>query len=128
VGYVVWKQRRRRDRPKGEKGARAGEVDPTLEAAAALYRALEAALAARGVRRLASTPPLRHALALRETKHPLADEVVDLTNIYLAARFGGTENRRRDDARFLAACSSVEACRAGPAGEAALDEPTPHAS
>src|SRR6185436_18574673 len=30
VGYVIWKQRRRRDRPKGEKGARSGEADPTL--------------------------------------------------------------------------------------------------
>jgi hypothetical protein len=91
VAYVAWKQRRRRDKPKGTKGPRGNEADPTLEAAAALYRALETALAARGIRRLASTPPLRHALSLRETKHPLADEVWDLTNIYLEARFGGIE-------------------------------------
>ena len=34
-------------------------------------------------------PPLRHAEALNALGHPLADEVLELTDVYLRARFGG---------------------------------------
>jgi protein-glutamine gamma-glutamyltransferase len=54
---------------------------------------------AQGIPRGPSTPPLRHALSLQRMGHPLAEEVLDLTQFYLGARFGGaavTDKDRRD--------------------------------
>ena len=48
-----------------------------------------------GITRPASLPPLRHAEDLRARNHPLGDEVLALTNVYLEARFGGSPTRRR---------------------------------
>jgi len=96
VAYTVWRRRRQgAAKPTDAKPT----PDPQLESAAALYRALELALAAHGISRPASLPPLRHAEDLRARKHPLADEVEALTIVYLEARFGGvpiTEPARRD--------------------------------
>jgi len=67
--------------------------------AATLYRALEKALQLHGLTRATSMPPLRHAEDLRARRHPLANEVLALTNVYLEARFGGTvltEATKRD--------------------------------
>ena len=69
-----------------------------LDAAAALYRALENALQLQGISRAPSIPPLRHAEELKSRSHPLADEVLSLTQVYLETRFGGatlTEATRR---------------------------------
>ena len=44
-------------------------------------------------------PPLRHAEELKSRSHPLADEVLSLTHVYLEARFGGaalTDAARRN--------------------------------
>ncbi len=86
--YVVWRRRRL---PKASEGdAPPGQrSDPKLEAASALYRNLEAALALQGIGRPAALPPLRHAEELVTRAHPLAQIVLDLTNRYLEARFGG---------------------------------------
>jgi hypothetical protein len=54
-----------------------------------LYKSLEDAMAAWGVIRLPSTPPLAHARALLAISHPAAPEAYDLTQIYLQVRFGG---------------------------------------
>jgi transglutaminase-like putative cysteine protease len=97
VGYVVWKQRRRfqrsgRPNPQQARHAR-------LDAAAAMYRALETALQIQGVTRSPAMPPLRHAEGLLARRHPLADEVLSLTHVYLETRFGGTaltDATRRD--------------------------------
>lgn len=56
-----------------------------------LYELLEGALTKRGIPRPPSVPPLRHARNLQGMKHPLADEVLALTEIYLEVRFGGRE-------------------------------------
>jgi transglutaminase-like putative cysteine protease len=97
VGYLLWKRRRatvpREVKPLKER------VDRNLETATSLYRALEGALSANGLTRPASLPPLRHAEDLRARHHPLADEVVALTNVYLEVRFGGealTDTAKRD--------------------------------
>lgn len=86
AGYSLWRRRR-------QAGAKSPErktpPDPQLESAAALYRSLEIALAAHGLSRPASLPPLRHAEELQARRHPLADEVASLTLIYLETRFGG---------------------------------------
>jgi transglutaminase-like putative cysteine protease len=71
-----------------------------------LYRSLEAVLAARGVPRPASTPPLAHARALERAGHPGGDEVIALTEIYVESRFGGrelTEAERREYVRRVKA-------------------------
>lgn len=88
AGYLLWKRRRLPKNDDAGGGDRA-RIDPKLEAATALYRSLELALAAQGITRPPSTPPLKHAEQLAATAHPLADDVLVLTNKYLEARFGG---------------------------------------
>lgn len=98
LGYFAWR-RRRRASERGDDAPSKPTPDARLEAAAALYRALETALQAQGITRAPSTPPLRHAEELRERQHPLAGDVVELTEAYLSSRFGGdvlTEARRRE--------------------------------
>jgi len=97
VAYAAWKRRRRRRAAHEER--RKSEKDARTETAAALYRALETALHGQGITRPLSTPPLRHAEDLCSRRHPLADEVLALTNVYLETRFGGIlldEATRRD--------------------------------
>jgi hypothetical protein len=72
----------------------------------ALYHALEAAMAVLGVPRQPSTPPLAHALALRDFRHPAAEEILALTRLYLEVRFGGhhlADSERRDFAHRVKA-------------------------
>jgi transglutaminase-like putative cysteine protease len=98
LGYVAWR-RRRRAAERREDVPLKPTPDARIEAAAALYRALETALQVQGITRAPSTPPLRHAEELRARRHPLAGEVVELTQVYLSSRFGGdalTDARRRD--------------------------------
>jgi hypothetical protein len=78
---------RRRKTPNQER-ERSDEERGAHEAAA-LYRSLERLLAARGVPRPVSTPPLAHARALESLGHPLGAETVELTEHYLRVRFGG---------------------------------------
>jgi transglutaminase-like putative cysteine protease len=88
AGYILWKRRRRPTDKSGEAADRT-RVDPKQEAATALYRTLELALVTQGISRPVSLPPLKHAEELAAKAHPLADDVLELTNRYLAARFGG---------------------------------------
>ena len=102
VAYFVWK--RRRWGSLSEARAPRPQLDRNVETATTLYRALEGALALNGITRPASLPPLRHAEDLRARKHPLADEVVALTTVYLEARFGGAQlddGARRDFERRI---------------------------
>jgi transglutaminase-like putative cysteine protease len=99
AGYAFWKRRRgKSSRAEEDRGA-ARRQPVHGEVASTLYRALELALQVHGVTRAASMPPLRHAEELRAHRHPLAGEVLALTNVYLETRFGGnvlTEAARRD--------------------------------
>lgn len=88
--YVVWKRWRRKPKKTDAEGDRT-TLDKKLESAAALYRSLEIALTAQGISRPTSLPPLRHAEQLSSRKHPLAPEVLALTEVYIATRFGGTD-------------------------------------
>ena len=89
AAYVIWKRRRRPKNKSGDSGDKT-RIDPKQEAATALYRNLEMALITQGISRPMSLPPLRHAEDLAAKAHPLADDVLELTNRYLKARFGGT--------------------------------------
>jgi transglutaminase-like putative cysteine protease len=88
AAYVLWKRRKRfgqkSQAPEKAKNDRGQQV------AASMYRVLEQALIAQGHTRPPSLPPLRFAEELRSRAHPLASEVIDLTEIYLSVRFGGT--------------------------------------
>lgn len=86
--YILWKRWRRPTAEPPEKTERP-KLDPKQEAATALYRSLELALALQGISRPTSLPPLRHAEELVSKSHPLADDVLLLTNRYIEARFGG---------------------------------------
>ncbi|MGA7123596.1 MAG: DUF3488 and transglutaminase-like domain-containing protein [Polyangiaceae bacterium] len=102
VGYAVWKRIRRKkgDRNREDSTARA----QSYEAAVALYRALEAALRMQGLTRPLTRPPLGYAEELHERNHPLAGEVLALTNVYLETRFGGrhlTDTVKRDFERRI---------------------------
>ncbi len=88
--YLLWRRRRRgQNAPSSDK-----KQDRGQQVAASMYRVLEQALLAQGLTRPPSLPPLRFAEELKNRAHPLATEVIDLTEIYLAVRFGGT---RLDD-------------------------------
>ena len=99
---LLWVRRRRRRRTEGRhpKVARS----PSAIVATALYEQLEGAMGAHGVCRALGTPPLRHAQALSSSGHPLGPEMLELTCIYLRARFGGvaiSDDERRDFERRI---------------------------
>lgn len=97
-GYLVWR-RRRTIKSSSPDAIEKPRVDPKLEAATALYRMLELALATQGIPRPPSLPPLRHAEELVTKEHPLAPSVLELTHRYIEARFGGVsidESAQRD--------------------------------
>jgi hypothetical protein len=101
---VHWLRRNKRSPTPTETPADAATLS-TLHAVE-LYRGLEAALAARGMARPAGTPPLAHARALAQMDHPLAAEILSLTEQYIEARFGSLaldEADRRDYARRVKA-------------------------
>jgi len=83
---------------------RRGEVTERLAALqiVALYRSLETAMAARGVR---ESRARRHSPMHRRStplNHPIAKEVLNLTERYVEVRYAGralTEEERRDYAR-----------------------------
>ncbi|MCL2448109.1 MAG: transglutaminaseTgpA domain-containing protein [Polyangiaceae bacterium] len=110
--------RRRRRRRAGPPARRTGSSDADGapgHAAVLLFRALEMALQAHGISRPASLPPLRHAEDLQTQKHPLGDEVLSLTQLYLQARFGGLElndSARRDYERRVRSIRSLSGRRA----------------
>ncbi|MEO7113452.1 MAG: DUF4129 domain-containing protein, partial [Polyangiaceae bacterium] len=86
--YALWSRRR----PRKRKGIDTPPLlEKRLETAAALYRALDGAMTTQGIARPISLPPLRFAEDLVAKNHPLAPEVLSLTNVYVRARFGGEE-------------------------------------
>jgi protein-glutamine gamma-glutamyltransferase len=86
AGLAVYLYRRRR-KPT-VKRTPPSETEARLRESAELYRALDAALAARGTPRPVGTPPLTHVRGLLALGHPVAQTAVRLTERYLAARFG----------------------------------------
>lgn len=88
LAYYGWRRRRAPGTERKETTPKKA-LDAKLEAATALYRSLETALALQGLGRPPSLPPLRYAEQLAERHHPLADDVLALTQTYLEARFGG---------------------------------------
>jgi len=122
VAYLVWRRRRARPaRPTPLADNRARE----RLIATSLYELLEAAMSSQGIARGASTPPLQHAESLRGLGHPLADEVLELTELYLNARFGGASITDEDKKTFETRVKRVRTVRTAQLvvanGEAALE-------
>jgi transglutaminase-like putative cysteine protease len=63
-------------------------LSPPAKLAIQLYQALEQVLLEQGIPRPEGTPPWGYALSLRRLGHPLAEQVVQLTQLYLEVRFG----------------------------------------
>jgi transglutaminase-like putative cysteine protease len=124
LAYVLWK-RRQKTGPNREESAVREKIDKKLETATALYRVLEQALAGQGISRPMSLPPLRHAEELRARNHPLADEVVALTTVYLEARFGGVTLDEIQKKDFERRVKEIRGYRAPPAESRATSGPPP---
>lgn len=87
LAYRAYRRRRTKVAPRGA----AGEMAPNAARIVALYQQLEAVLQTHRVARRPETTPLAHAKGLAAIGHPLGDEVLELTEIYLLTRFGGKE-------------------------------------
>jgi transglutaminase-like putative cysteine protease len=115
AAYWFWKRRRQRGESAALRSSKRGGLDAQVESAVALFRALESALHTQGITRPPSLPPLRHAQDLCLRNHPLGEEVVSLTERYLAARFGGEvldETDRHDFERRVRDIRATPARRA----------------
>ena len=97
---VFWLLRTRPARSR-RKGVEAAEEPARRKEIVRLYATLDAAMAARGVPRQLSTPPLGHARALADMGHPLGVQVLDLTQVYVNVRFGGQELTDAQRQRFV---------------------------
>ncbi len=108
VGGLIYWQWRRTRRRREETRAAEGRTPSSL-LATALYEGLEGAMAAQGVPRSPGVPPLRHAERLALMDHPLAEEILDLTQIYLRARFGGEPLSEEDGKGFERRVKAIRA-------------------
>jgi transglutaminase-like putative cysteine protease len=86
-GYVLWSRRKKKKPVVPNRSAKDEREAQRQEAVASLYKSLELVMAAHGISRPASLPPLRHAEQVSD--HPLGKDVIDLTREYLELRFGG---------------------------------------
>ena len=109
IAYLIWRHRKARPAPRGPApDTRARE----RFMATSLYELLEAAMSAQGIARGASILLLRHALLFKGFGHLLADEVLELTHVYLDVRFGGTSITEDDRKTFETRVKRVRAVRA----------------
>jgi protein-glutamine gamma-glutamyltransferase len=112
LGLLIWSiQYLRRHRSHRPRDGDPRSLDPGQLAIVALYHELEATLAAKGVPRPTSTPPLAHARSIALLGHPLGEEALALTEIYLNARFGGhalDEDARKDYMRRVRELRQIE--------------------
>lgn len=111
---VVYLLRQRRH-PKEDKPEESTAWSRSMVRVTAIYESLENALAVQGVHRSPGTPPLRHAENLSSAAHPLAPEVLDITQVYLSVRFGKmtlTEDVAEDLEKRVKALKSTDLKRA----------------
>ncbi len=117
AGGVYW-MRRGRKKDDGEE-AKTEQKERDARRAVELYRALEAVLLQIGVPRPTSTPPWAHARALQQIGHPGADTIVELTKLYVAARFGGEALTDEQRKKFVEDTRELKRIRKPPEREAA---------
>ncbi|MFZ1865477.1 MAG: DUF3488 and transglutaminase-like domain-containing protein [Polyangiales bacterium] len=101
VLFVRWRQKQRRE-------SRAGRhLDPDRDRAVRLYLSLENSLRSAGHARPPDVTPAEHAQALGKSGFPAAEEVREVTDAYLAARFGEGGLALQDYARLRQVSRSV---------------------
>ncbi len=101
VLLVRWRRKQRRQ-------SRAGrQLDPDRDRAVRLYLSLESSLRSAGHARPPDVTPSEHAAALRKSGFAAADEVRQVTDAYLAARFGEGGLAPHDYARLREVSRSV---------------------
>jgi protein-glutamine gamma-glutamyltransferase len=109
LALYVYLRRQKRQRTSAEQ--KGDPRSPSALLATELYERLDAAMSHKGIPRAPGVPPLRHAEALNALGHPLADEILDLTDVYLRARFGGevisTDVRREFEERVRGIRSAI---------------------
>jgi protein-glutamine gamma-glutamyltransferase len=98
AGWVVWRvvNNRRRSLTTPRPTPEQRRVHRVVEA----YKRVDELLAQRGVPRSASVPPLTHARALAALGHPLGELTLELTELYVAVRFGDHPFDRDEEQRF----------------------------
>jgi transglutaminase-like putative cysteine protease len=82
VLLVRWNRKRRRQTRAGR------ELDPNRDRAVRLYLSLEGSLRSAGQARPPDVTPIEHAIELDRAGFPAADDVREVTDAYLATRFG----------------------------------------
>lgn len=105
TGFVVvrWRRKRRRQTRAGRR------LDPNRDRAVRLYLSLESSLRSAGYARPPDVTPTEHAQELSRCGFVAADEVRELTNVYLAARFGQDGLPRQDYQRLRQVARSIRA-------------------
>lgn len=101
VVFVLWFRRR---------GPRDG-IPPEQADVVRLYRDLERALVQRGKARPPAATPLEHAESLAEQRFPQAAEVMDVTEGYVLARYGGAPPTAAELLRLRQAVTRVRRAR-----------------
>jgi hypothetical protein len=96
-----WSRKRRRQTRAGR------QLDPDRDRAVRLYIGLESSLRSTGHARPADVTPIEHAEELARSGFPAADEVREVTNAYLAARFGEAHLPPQDYQRLRQLSRSV---------------------
>ena len=86
AGYWYWRRRRTIIETAGPITKEAQLASQVV----GLYQQLESVLRHHGVPRRPDTPPLAHARGLQALAHPIADDVLYLTEVYINVRFGNT--------------------------------------
>lgn len=110
--YLGWRKLRLQ-RTRAKPGQIAGQP-AAVTRVVTLYRQLEDVLRNLNIGRSSSTPPLAHARALQELGHPLAAEVLALTEIYQAVRFGRRDFSVEDERDFDARVKTMRHFRLSP--------------
>ena len=103
VLYVRWNRKRRRQTRAGR------QLDPDRDRAVRLYVSLENSLRSAGQARPPDVTPIEHAEELGRSGFPAADEVREVTDAYLAARFGEVGLPPHDYHRLRQVSRSVRA-------------------
>jgi transglutaminase-like putative cysteine protease len=88
AGFRLARHLRRRTARHRGTDAEQGPLSPPAKLAIQLYQGLEQVLLDHGIPRPPDTPPWGYANSLHRLGHPLAEQVMQLTQLYLEVRFG----------------------------------------
>ena len=126
AAYVLWTRRKKKKPVPVDRSEKEEREAQRQEAVASLYRSLELVMAAHGISRPASLPPLRHAEQVESSEHPLGKDVFELTNDYIELRFGGrilTDGTRKEFERRVKELRARKPPEPRPAESAAAARP-----